>query len=249
LFGTTLQPALIGGWIVASMAGTRAHALRLDGRGLDRVTGCNGKLLDIGCGNGGFLAVAADAGWDCFGVEPDGEAASIASDRGIKILGSQVDELRGRFDGYFDLITLNHVIEHVHDPSQVFRDCLAMLKPGAFVWLETPNINSVGYEIYSRAWRGLEPPRHLVIFNPPALVSCMAVAGFKDIAVLSPRDAVDYTFSRSASIRAGSLAEVDPPPLSTADTASLRANMKKARSLARRDPGRSEFITVVAYKR
>jgi 2-polyprenyl-3-methyl-5-hydroxy-6-metoxy-1,4-benzoquinol methylase len=230
------------------MARANAHSLRLDGRGLDRVGRCKGKLLDIGCGNGSFLGMAEQAGWECYGVEPDREAESIAAAQGIKILGSHLDELRGRFDSYFEIVTLNHVIEHVHDPTQTLCDCWAMLKPGGFVWLETPNIDSIGYQIYSRSWRGLEPPRHLVLFNRHALSTCLTNAGFNDIHVLPPRDAVSYTFSRSAYVAAGSLAEGNPAPLSTAENIILKTNMRRARRLVCTNPERSEFISAMAYK-
>jgi len=82
-------------------------------------------------------------------VEPDAAAVSIATTRGADIIGSHLDELEGKFDGYFDVITLSHVIEHVHNPVDFCQGCWRMLKRGGFLWIETPNIDSIGYEIYS----------------------------------------------------------------------------------------------------
>ena len=234
--------------MLAALARTQAHALRLDGRGLDCVESGKGRLLDVGCGNGSFLGVARQAGWECYGVEPDPEAVTVATAQGITVLASSVDELRGMRDENFEFITLNHVIEHVHDPTQTLRDCLAMLKPRGFIWLETPNIESIGYQIYGRCWRGLEPPRHLVLFNRKSLTQCLANAGFIDVKFLPPRDAVGYTFLQSELISAGALPEVDHQGLSVERAKTLKANMKAARRAVRGNANRSEFLTVMAYK-
>lgn len=248
MFGTQLRPALPGGWWVAALAKSQAHSLLLDGRGMERMRPDGDKLLDVGCGNGSFLAIAKQAGWNCYGVEPDERAVKIAEADGISILGADLTEIRDRYTEEFKVITLNHVIEHLHDPNQTLRDCWNMLKPGGFVWLETPNIDSVGYDIYSRSWRGLEPPRHLVLFSRNGLMESLTRAGFADIEILAPRDAIAYTFSRSAYASAGSLSEVNPTPLTSAEMDDLKANISRARRLVCIDSLKSEFITAVARK-
>jgi SAM-dependent methyltransferase len=236
------------GWILASLARRKAHSLRLDCRGLDIVGAARGKLLDVGCGTGTFLRFARDAGWQCFGVEPDADAVWTAQAGGATILGSQLAELRGTYAGCFDVVTLSHVIEHVHDPRAVLRDCWSVLKAGGFLWIETPNVDSIGFETYRGAWRGLEPPRHLILFGSESLTGCLSSAGFERIRVLAPRDAVGYTFPRSALVRAGQLGEAGPNALSKADIRRLRLEMRSARRLVDKAPGRSEYITAVAHR-
>jgi 2-polyprenyl-3-methyl-5-hydroxy-6-metoxy-1,4-benzoquinol methylase len=248
LFGTQLRPSIPAGWVLSSMARRQSRSLRLDGRGLDLIAGLKGKLLDVGCGDGEFLGFAKKAGWQCFGIEPDAAAVSVASTRGADIIGSHLDELEGKFDGYFDVITLSHVIEHVHNPVDFCRRCWRMLKPGGFLWIETPNIVSFGYEIYSRSWRGLEPPRHLVLFTPESLTLCLANSGFADIRILEPRDAAAYTFLQSALLSAGHLSEVNPGSLSRSERAEMTGNLRTARKLVQSHPERSEFINIIAYK-
>jgi SAM-dependent methyltransferase len=80
--------------------------------------------------------------------------------------------------GGYDVITLSHVIEHVHDPSALLRAIYRMLRPGGLLWLETPNLDSLGHARFGRNWRGLEPPRHLLLFSVDSLKFALAQAGF-----------------------------------------------------------------------
>jgi 2-polyprenyl-3-methyl-5-hydroxy-6-metoxy-1,4-benzoquinol methylase len=160
------------------------------------------KLLDVGCGNGDFLVRAQNTGWQVTGIDPDPKAAAVARSRGLDIRDSDIFELdacQERFDG----ITLNHVIEHVHDPIATLHACHELLKPGGWLWLETPNINAAGHRRYGESWRGLEPPRHLVLFTRESLVSVMESQGFTEIADMPYRPVSRYMYTQSELIRAG----------------------------------------------
>jgi hypothetical protein len=56
-----------------------------------------------------------------------------------------------------------------------------LLKPGGILWLETPNIDSVGHCRWGKHWRGLEPPRHLVLFNYRSLRTLLSQVGFQQV--------------------------------------------------------------------
>src|SRR5208283_4697550 len=113
-----------------------------------------------GCGDGRFLALMRDAGWDVYGIEPDPVAAKVAQ----RELGTSVTvgalEDAGFPDEAFDAVTLSHVIEHVHDPVALLAECRRVLKPDGSVVIVTPNIRSLGHQKFQSLWRGLEPPRH-----------------------------------------------------------------------------------------
>jgi SAM-dependent methyltransferase len=191
---------------------------------------------------------ATHARWKSFGVEPDAAAAAVARAQGATILGSHIAELRGKFDATFDVVTLSHVIEHLHRPDECLRDCWRMLKSGGYLWIETPNIDSVGYEIYSDSWRGLEPPRHLVLFNPGSLTACVRHAGFTDVKMLPPPNAARMMFTLSASMRAGRAAALEAAPLERHARKALDAQVRRAMQIVNEDPDRAEFIRVIAYK-
>jgi 2-polyprenyl-3-methyl-5-hydroxy-6-metoxy-1,4-benzoquinol methylase len=128
-----------------------------------------GKVLDVGCGNGAFLARMKLLGWQCTGIETDPLAAQFARDSfGLNVREGTLGDA-GFSDDSFDVVTLSHVIEHVHSPQDLLMQCRRVLKPGGKLVVLTPNILSLGHRIFGRAWRGLEPPRHLQSFHPNAL--------------------------------------------------------------------------------
>jgi 2-polyprenyl-3-methyl-5-hydroxy-6-metoxy-1,4-benzoquinol methylase len=140
--------------------------------------GCTpGRLLDVGCGNGDFLATMQQAGWEVAGIEPDPRAAEVSSKR----LGIIVPTVSLRATclppASYDAITLQHVIEHVYDPIEVMQECRRILKPTGHIVIVTPNIRSLGHSRFADNWRGLEPPRHLHLFSADALRECAQRAG------------------------------------------------------------------------
>lgn len=136
-----------------------------------------GRLLDVGCGNGAFLGRMARLGWQCTGVETDPLAAQFARDHfGLTIRQGTLGDA-GFPDSSFDVVTLSHVIEHVHSPHELLLECRRVLRPGGKLIVLTPNIWSLGHRIFGRSWRGLEPPRHLHAFHPLALRTYVERAG------------------------------------------------------------------------
>ena len=135
-----------------------------------------------------------------------------------------------------------HVIEHVHHPVKVLRACYSLLKSGGFLWVETPNTASEGHRLFGTSWRGLEPPRHLMLFTPDSLHNALIAAGFADVKVQAYRPLCDDMFSASKAIAEG----IDP--YSKPHQRGLSDIVKKTERIARRDPARREFITVKAWK-
>ncbi|MDG2537164.1 class I SAM-dependent methyltransferase [Dyella jiangningensis] len=138
-----------------------------------------GRLLDVGCGNGVFLTRARAAGWSTQGIEPDPKAVAAAQRAGLDVAEGTLDSCPGL--GLFDVVTASHVIEHVHDPLAFLRQIHDRLRPGGQLWLATPNAGSLGHRVFGKAWRGLEPPRHMTVFSLPALRLLLEQAGFAQI--------------------------------------------------------------------
>jgi len=198
--GRKTPSSRLGPWVFR-LLGIRRSAIDRTYRHLPRPSG-PARLLDVGCGDGAFLTVARECGWLASGVEPDPVAAGMARRAGFEVHAGSVETLAGQ-SGTFDAITLSHVIEHVHEPVRTLRTCLELLRPGGWIWIETPNLDSEGHRIYGGHWRGLEPPRHLVMFDRAALEQALLSAGFvgiRDEAVPSSREAM---FRQSEAIRLG----------------------------------------------
>jgi len=140
-----------------------------------------GKLLDVGCGKGDFLVRMSRKGWKVEGTEVDSGAVEQASVKNGLTVHTGTLEDAGFPTDSFDAVTMNHVIEHVHDPVSVLQACLRLLKPSGRLVAITPNLDGVGHERFGRNWRGLEPPRHLHLFTRRTLKECAAQAGFRSI--------------------------------------------------------------------
>lgn len=254
LMGCELRPAsAMLGRAVAALLPWRGAEVAARTRSLPRLAPQSGRrrLLDVGCGNGAFLALAARAGWAPFGVELDPDAARQAAVAGISMLGSEVSEVASEHDGSFDRIMLSHVIEHVYDPVEVLRHCKRLLAPEGRLWMETPNFDAYGHELYGRHWRGLEPPRHLVLFRHRALEAALRAAGFQHMECLPAHPAWRVTLADSQIIEAGEVVFVqgrkNQRVFEDLDTVRLNRESRQAQQVVTHDPRRSEFLTVLAW--
>jgi len=127
-----------------------------------------GRLLDVGAGDGEFVARMRREGWDARGVEPDDTAVARAAERyGVDLMTGTIENVPS--SKRFDAITLDNVIEHVTDPIETLRACWQRLVPRGRLLVLTPNVESAGHGRFRAGWRGLEPPRHLHLFSPSSL--------------------------------------------------------------------------------
>jgi SAM-dependent methyltransferase len=128
-----------------------------------------GALLEIGCGDGSRAVALARLGWQVEALELDEPAAQLARTRhGLTV---HIGGLEGSDLGTdrFDAIVMNHVIEHLMRPREGMQKILRALKPGGRFVCVTPNSESWGSRKYRQNWVGIDPPRHLHVFNSASL--------------------------------------------------------------------------------
>jgi SAM-dependent methyltransferase len=236
-YGYELGPASRLGPLVATLLPKRRWYADHAVRHLRLEPGRN-RLLDVGCGDGSFLAGMREAGWEVQGLEPDAAAAERVGRSGIPVVDTPLEE-SSFAPGSFDAVTLNHVVEHFHDPLEALRICRDVLRRGGTLWLATPNLDSTGHKTFGPAWSGLDPPRHLVLFTRGSLTSAVERAGFAVRALPTPYMAAS-SFGLSAAVAAGR------DPLRSPVTRRTINRIRAADLLVRFKPERAEEIVLIA---
>ncbi len=169
------------------------------------------RVLDAGCGNGGWLLVAGALGYKAVGCDMDAAAVAAASKAGLMVLQGRLLPLAIR-EAAFDAVVLCHVIEHLHDPIASLRELWRILRPGGLLWVATPNLGSPAHRRFRRHWLDLDPPRHLQVFTVESLELALRIAGFCEARLLRP--AYDHHASVAASyaIEQGMEVRLGEPP-------------------------------------
>lgn len=138
----------------------------------------NLKLLDIGSGVGQFLYEMKSLGLNVEGLEPGEFNEKESKKEGIKITKSLLENSKYKKES-FDLITLNHVLEHVNNPSEVLEKIHSLLKKDGTFIVGVPNSNSLAYKIFKKDWYQLDIPRHLINYSSENLTTLLKTKGFK----------------------------------------------------------------------
>lgn len=148
---------------------------------LNNVTGKQGgALLDLGCGTGAFLHTMKEAGWNVKGVEPDEGARKKAKELyALDILPAT--EFFSLHSKQFDVITMWHVLEHVHELHAYIDNLRELLKDDGVLIIAVPNYTSWDARYYHYFWAAYDVPRHLYHFSPESMSTLMNKHGFNVI--------------------------------------------------------------------
>jgi SAM-dependent methyltransferase len=167
-----------------------------------------GRLLDVGCGNGLFISRMQKLGWQTQGIDLDTTAAEFCRSKGLNV--SSGDLASQHFsENSFDVITINHVIEHIHDYTSLIKECKRILKPGGKLLVATPNGDSrLLKNKFGLDWFSLDPPRHLHIFNVDNLQKVITENGFGMECVKTTARNESWVFIGSRSIQKNGVFEM-----------------------------------------
>ena len=114
-----------------------------------------GSLLEIGCGEGEFLKVATENGWQTTGIEVSESAAQTAREKhGLDVLTGTIEQHQDRLaPGSFDVVVLWGLVEHVRNPGELLRTARRLVRSGGAVLLYTPNADSIFHRLAGTAHR------------------------------------------------------------------------------------------------
>lgn len=127
-----------------------------------------GKILDIGCGTGEFLNTMQKSDWNVFGLEPDEGARKLAGSN-YQLQIDSPDKLFEFSENSFDVITMWHVLEHVHRLDDNMKQISKILKPDGILLIAVPNYTSYDADYYHNNWAAYDVPRHLYHFSPRSM--------------------------------------------------------------------------------
>lgn len=159
----------------------RAYGMQKRLKAIERFKN-GGRLLDVGCGTGVFLAEAKkNPHWEVSGVEPNLMAADYArNELEIPIFPERFSDAPLP-ESCYDVITMWNVLEHLDHPVQDLRRAVEILRPGGMLVICIPNLESIGAKIFGPAWAGWDLPRHLYLFPQHQLKTVLENIGLIEI--------------------------------------------------------------------
>lgn len=138
-----------------------------------------GRLLDIGCGNGRYLSALQKLGWQTYGIEQNPGSSEYARTE-LRLNVESGDLLNYKYqDKFFDVITMWHSLEHLYEPIPTLKEVKRILKDDGMLVIAVPNVNSFAAKVFKENWYQLEVPIHLIAFSPDSITGMLDSAGFK----------------------------------------------------------------------
>lgn len=136
-----------------------------------------GSILDIGCATGEFLNYLKKNGREVCGIEPDETARTFAK-KTYDLDVYNEEKLAELNENNFDIITMWHVLEHVHDINERINQIHRKLKNDGIAIIAVPNPASKDAAIYQNFWAGFDLPRHLYHFKFDTIKALFEKNGF-----------------------------------------------------------------------
>jgi predicted SAM-dependent methyltransferase len=145
--------------------------------------GRQGKIVDVGCGNGDFLGLMELRDWQCLGIEISDFMSEYAMQKyGIDVFNGELEEANLLPDSV-DVITFWHSLEHLYDPIKTLRGSYEILKKNGLIIILVPDIESYEFMVLKEKWPHLDVPRHLYHWSERTLTNLLKKTGFRDISL------------------------------------------------------------------
>jgi SAM-dependent methyltransferase len=131
-----------------------------------------GRILDVGSAAGFILRGFELAGWDCYGVEPNGTMSSYArNELKLDVVTSSLEQFKT--PNKFDLISMVQVIIHLYDFNQSIENIINMLKPKGLVLIESWDKDNTYAKVMAKHWHVYSPPSTVRFFSDKTLIQLL----------------------------------------------------------------------------
>jgi 2-polyprenyl-3-methyl-5-hydroxy-6-metoxy-1,4-benzoquinol methylase len=135
------------------------------------------RILEIGCGDGNFLATLRRAGWDVEGQEFSADTSAIVERRHrIPMITGALDAVSS--ERRFPVVVAYHVFEHIYHPADWLQQVRRLLETNGLLHLQVPNAASLTRRLSGAAWSGLVFPEHVYFYEPRSLQRLLKRSGF-----------------------------------------------------------------------
>ncbi len=147
---------------------------------------CCGRLLDIGCAIGTELAVGKERGWIVTGIELAESSVRIGREAGFDIRSVPLIETRFA-TGSFDLITMNHVLEHVAHTPVFMQEVRRILSHDGLLFISLPNVLAWKFYVLRGSYDWTFHNEHYIHFSVTTLALFLNRYGFDVIDISTSR--------------------------------------------------------------
>ena len=122
------------------------------------------NIIDVGAGDGHFIAEAKRQGWNAQATEYDDRAVELCRRKGIVVHQGKLSPANYE-PGSFDVIVSSEVIEHINNPLEEVQNFRTLLRTNGLVYVTTPNFNSISRLLLKHRWNVIEYPEHLCYYT------------------------------------------------------------------------------------
>jgi SAM-dependent methyltransferase len=143
-----------------------------------RGLGHGARVLELGAGDGRFVARLRAAGYDAWGIEPSGAGRAAAAVIGAPVETGTV-ELASVDAATVDAVVLWHALEHVEDPAAALARIRPWLVPGGRLIVAVPNLAGLQARLGGDRWFHQDVPRHRTHFTARGLAALVERPGFR----------------------------------------------------------------------
>lgn len=137
-----------------------------------------GRMLEIGCASGSFLAEMRAKKWEVEGIESSESIAGRAQAAGFNVFCGSLESAPEPTDP-FDLIVGWMVVEHLHEPLSALRKLSRYAAPQGWLAISIPNATNLNLRLFKEKWFALQVPTHLYHFSDDTIVAFLARTGWR----------------------------------------------------------------------